>query len=69
MFFKIKERWYFSVVGWGAFVVGTILNLVFGPDLYSILAFLTVAVILTVANIVYVFYKKKIENKNILSEF
>lgn len=56
---KDKQQWYPSIVGLGAFVLGTILNLILGPDIYVILGFLTAAIILTSANTIYLFYKKK----------
>lgn len=55
---KDKQQWYPSIVGLGAFVLGTILNLILGPDIYVILGFLTAAIILTSANTIYLFYKK-----------
>lgn len=58
MLFKNRERWYLSKVGLGMFVLGTILNLILGPNIYHILGLLTAAIILVIANIVYVFYTK-----------
>lgn len=66
MLFKNRGRWNLSISGLGLFVLGTILNLILGPNIYSILGFLTAAIILVIANIVYVFYTKmkSTEKKN-----
>ncbi|WP_088053301.1 hypothetical protein [Virgibacillus dakarensis] len=63
---KNRSRWYLSIVGLGAFVVGTILTLIFDLNIYTMLGFLTAAIILVIANVVYVFYTKtkSTEKKN-----
>ncbi|GEN82627.1 hypothetical protein SLU01_09390 [Sporosarcina luteola] len=61
-----EERWRPSIVGWGMFVFATILNLIIEPNLPSVLGFLTAAIIIFIANIIYVLYtnKKSIKGKN-----
>jgi uncharacterized membrane protein (DUF106 family) len=56
---KNKDRWFLSKVGIATFVLAAILNLIIGPNIPAILGFLTSAIILTLANIVYVFYTDK----------
>lgn len=56
--FKKKERWYLSKVGLGAFILGTILELIFGRNIYFILGLLTSAIILIITDMICVFYTK-----------
>ncbi|MYL56740.1 hypothetical protein GLW20_04415 [Virgibacillus halodenitrificans] len=59
MLFNNKEHsWRFAIGGWGAFVVAAILFLIFDYDIYLMLGLLTAAIILTIGNAIYVFYKK-----------
>ncbi|WP_337019979.1 hypothetical protein [Oceanobacillus massiliensis] len=52
------NQWRFAIGGWGALVVVTILFLIFDYNIYTVLGFLTAAVILTIGNAVYVLYTK-----------
>lgn len=65
MLLKNRPRWFLSQVGLGLFILGTILNLILDPNIYSILGLLTASIILVIANLVYVFYTrfKSTENK------
>lgn len=58
MYKKTRSRWYLSIVGLGAFVAVAILTLIFDLNVYTMLGFLTAAIILVTINIVYVFYTK-----------
>lgn len=55
-----RRKWPFSVIGLGMLVVGTILNLVFGPGPFvpSIWSYLTVAIVAVLIDIVIFLYKK-----------
>ncbi|MDY0394943.1 hypothetical protein ACFSMW_11215 [Virgibacillus halophilus] len=53
-----KHPWRFAIGGWGAFVVATILFLIFDYNKYAVLGLLTAAIILTIGNAIYVFYTK-----------
>lgn len=63
MFSKKNSKWDLSIAGVGTFVLGTILNLILDPNIYAILGFLTAAVILVIANIIYVIWKSINEKK------
>lgn len=54
-----QHPWRFAIGGWGACIVGTILFLAFDYNIYSVLGLLTAAIILTIGNAIYVFYKKR----------
>ncbi|PIC78465.1 hypothetical protein CSV74_02775 [Sporosarcina sp. P19] len=59
MSFNNKEHpWRFAIGGWGAFVVATILFLIFDYNKYLMLGLLTAAIILTIGNAIYVLYTK-----------
>ncbi|TFJ90683.1 hypothetical protein [Lentibacillus salicampi] len=59
MLFNNKEHpWRFAIGGWGAFVVATILFLIFDYNIYLMLGLLTAAIILTIGNAIYVLYTK-----------
>lgn len=51
--------WRLTIGSWGAFIVAVILFLIFDYNIYSVLGFLTAAIILTIGNGIYLFYKKR----------
>ncbi|EMR07223.1 hypothetical protein C772_00868 [Bhargavaea cecembensis DSE10] len=55
-----RRKWPFSFIGLGMLVVGTILNLVFGPGPFvpSIWSYLTVAIVAVLIDTVIFLYKK-----------
>ena len=59
MLFSKEHPWRLAIGGWGAFVVATILFLIFDYNIYSVLGFLTAAIILTIGNAIYVLYTKR----------
>lgn len=58
MLFNKEHPWRLALGGWSAFIVVAILHLIFGYNIYSVLGFLTAAIILTIGNVIYVLYKK-----------
>ncbi len=58
MLFNKKHPWRFTIGAWGAFIVVTILFLIFDYNIYTIFGFLTAAIIITIGNIIYLLYKK-----------
>lgn len=55
-----RRKWPFSVIGLGMLVVGTILNLVFGPGPFvpSIWSYLTVAIVGVMIDVVIILFRK-----------
>lgn len=55
-----RRKWPFSVIGLGMLVVGTILNLVFGPGPFvpSIWSCLTVAIVGVMIDVVIILFRK-----------
>ncbi|TQS76526.1 hypothetical protein DX933_01410 [Ornithinibacillus gellani] len=53
------DQWRFTIGGWGAFVVVTILYFIFDYSIYTVLGFLTAAIILTISNAIFVLNKKR----------
>lgn len=58
MLFDKEHPWRFAIGGWGAFILVTILFLIFDINIYLVFGLLTAAIILTVGNAIYVFYKR-----------
>jgi len=58
MLFNKEHSWRFAIGGWGAFIVAIILFLIFDYHIYTLLGFLTAAIILTIGNAFYVLYTK-----------
>ncbi|MDV6377139.1 hypothetical protein ORD22_02530 [Sporosarcina sp. GW1-11] len=57
-----EHPWRWAIGGWGAFIVGAILFLIFDftiLNIYWVLGLLTAAIILTIGNAVYVIYIKR----------
>ncbi|MBY0222544.1 hypothetical protein [Sporosarcina aquimarina] len=59
MLFNKEHPWRFAIGNWGAFVVATILLLIFDNNKYLMLGLLTSAIIVTIGNAIYVLYKKR----------
>lgn len=59
MLFNKEHPWRFAIGNWGAFVVATILFLIFDNNKYLMLGLLTSAIIVTIGNAIYVLYKKR----------
>lgn len=55
-----RRNWYYSFIGLGLLVVGTTLNLLFGPGPFvpSIWSYLTVAIVGVMIDVVIILFKK-----------
>ena len=57
---KLNEHpWRLAIGGWVVFVATAILYFLFDFNIYSVLGFLTAAIILTFGNAIYVHYTKR----------
>lgn len=68
MLFNKEHPWRLAISGWGAFILATILYQIFDTAIlnkYFVLGLLTAAIILTIGNAIYLFYKKQKSNEEI----
>lgn len=54
-----EHPWRLAIGGWVAFVATAILYLLFDYNIFSVLGFLTAAIVLTIVNAIYVLSKKR----------